>query len=375
MDKAVLKNTRIFFIDNLRVFLTLLVVAHHWAIANGAPGDWYYTENHLHEIGSLLMSLFVATNQAFFMGFFFLIAGYFVPASYEKKGQVSFLKDRIKRLGVPLLLYVFTISPILVFVARAMKGEMKQTFIDFYFSGNGFMVGPLWFVVVLLLFSVGYWWFRQMFCPHILKFKYLKSNWSKAVGLVLLIVAIFFVRIKYPVGTWIPVLGLQPAHFLQYVVGFAIGVQLKKSNVLNSLSRKVAIKWMLLSQFLVWCMFPAIFILSGDINVDLFLGGFSWHSLVYVAWEQLVALSTIIGLLGVFKYYFNYQTSILKELAQNSYAIYVLHGIVLVAMSLLFQFYLGDSLMKFALLLIPLLLFCFLLAKFVRSYSFFNRIL
>jgi len=22
-------------------FLSLLVVAHHWALANGAPGDWY----------------------------------------------------------------------------------------------------------------------------------------------------------------------------------------------------------------------------------------------------------------------------------------------------------------------------------------------
>jgi hypothetical protein len=30
--------------------------------------------------------VFVTLNQAFFMGFFFLIAGYFTPASFDRKG-------------------------------------------------------------------------------------------------------------------------------------------------------------------------------------------------------------------------------------------------------------------------------------------------
>ena len=85
---------RLFYIDNLRIFLSLLVVAHHWALANGAPGNWYTAESNLGPFGTLVLSQFVATNQAFFMGFFFLISGYMVPGSYDRKGGKRFLKER-----------------------------------------------------------------------------------------------------------------------------------------------------------------------------------------------------------------------------------------------------------------------------------------
>jgi len=49
---------------------------------------WYYAEkNHPHRRIDT-MTLFVATNQAFFMGFFFFISAYFTESSYHKKGAV-----------------------------------------------------------------------------------------------------------------------------------------------------------------------------------------------------------------------------------------------------------------------------------------------
>src|SRR5262245_9401324 len=96
--------TRLVFIDNLRVVLTVLVMLHHLAITYGAPGDWYYNEAPVLDMpSSLLFTLFVATNQAFFMGFFFLISGYFIPSPYNRKGARLFLQDRLLRLGIPLL--------------------------------------------------------------------------------------------------------------------------------------------------------------------------------------------------------------------------------------------------------------------------------
>ncbi|MEO1258629.1 MAG: hypothetical protein AAFZ15_07520 [Bacteroidota bacterium] len=41
MKKKAIKSC-IFYIDNLRIFLTALVVLHHLAITYGAPGDWFY---------------------------------------------------------------------------------------------------------------------------------------------------------------------------------------------------------------------------------------------------------------------------------------------------------------------------------------------
>ena len=40
---------------------------------------------------SLILTMFCATNQAYFMGFFFLLAGYFTPPSLERKGYARFL--------------------------------------------------------------------------------------------------------------------------------------------------------------------------------------------------------------------------------------------------------------------------------------------
>tara|TARA_B110000483_G_C18151807_1_gene525759 strand:- start:486 stop:839 length:354 start_codon:yes stop_codon:yes gene_type:complete len=73
------------------------------AIVYGGSGDWYWRE--APDASSIPLVFFNALNQSFFMGFFFLLAGYFTPQSLEKKGLGPFLTDRLKRLGIPLLSY------------------------------------------------------------------------------------------------------------------------------------------------------------------------------------------------------------------------------------------------------------------------------
>src|SRR5262249_28734852 len=92
-------------IDHLRVLLTALVILHHTAIAYGGSGGWYWREE---PNGSKpLLVLFNATNQSYFMGFFFLLAGYYTPGPFDRKGAGRFLADRFLRLGLPLLGYFF----------------------------------------------------------------------------------------------------------------------------------------------------------------------------------------------------------------------------------------------------------------------------
>ncbi len=102
-----------FFVDNLRILLTILVISHHISITYGAPGSWYHREGVPDMLSAIILTLFVAVNQAFFMGFFFMISGYFVPGSYDRKGGGKFLKDRLMRLGIPLVFYMVVIDPLL----------------------------------------------------------------------------------------------------------------------------------------------------------------------------------------------------------------------------------------------------------------------
>ncbi len=73
---------RDFYIDRLRSVMTAFVILHHAAITYGAIGGWFWHEvEPSGALGSQLLILFCTTNQAYFMGFFFLLAGYFTPAS------------------------------------------------------------------------------------------------------------------------------------------------------------------------------------------------------------------------------------------------------------------------------------------------------
>jgi peptidoglycan/LPS O-acetylase OafA/YrhL len=64
-----MSQVRCAFIDNLRILLVVLVILHHLAITCGAEGSWNYREDQADMLTSTVLTLFVAINQAFFMGF------------------------------------------------------------------------------------------------------------------------------------------------------------------------------------------------------------------------------------------------------------------------------------------------------------------
>jgi len=94
-------RTRLFHIDNLRIYLTLLVIVHHAAIAYGGSGSWPVRDPSVDAISPIFLVFFMAINQTYFMSAFFLLAGYFTPRSLERKGSRRFLIDRLIRLGIP----------------------------------------------------------------------------------------------------------------------------------------------------------------------------------------------------------------------------------------------------------------------------------
>ncbi|WP_347332985.1 acyltransferase family protein [Marinimicrobium locisalis] len=136
--------------DALRIFLTLLVVVHHVSIVYGGAGGWYWKE--ASELDPSLVA-FNAVNQSFFMGLFFLLAGYFSIISLRQHGISAFVRGRAVRLGVPLLVYFLLISPLTVALAIAdTPSELWSTAVTLV-ARKQFEPGPLWFVFALILLS------------------------------------------------------------------------------------------------------------------------------------------------------------------------------------------------------------------------------
>lgn len=148
--------------DNLRVYLTVLVILHHLMITYAGTGSWYYTEGREDTVTIGLGGWFCSTNQAYFMGLFLLISAYFIPGSYDRKGAWRFFKDRLIRLGIPLAVYSWIINPIFVYLLFDVDMPFWRYFPGEYFRHGWIGQGPLWFVEVLLLFSLVYVIWRLM---------------------------------------------------------------------------------------------------------------------------------------------------------------------------------------------------------------------
>ena len=104
--------TRLYFLDNIRWLMIALVVMVHAAVTYSNLGDWYYREPvELDPLTFLFFGIFLSFTQAYFMGRLFLIAGYFVPDSFDRKGPAKFLRDRAICLGIPTLIYMLFINP------------------------------------------------------------------------------------------------------------------------------------------------------------------------------------------------------------------------------------------------------------------------
>lgn len=78
------------------------VVMHHLAVTLSGFGSWYYVEpTHLDTLSTVWFAFYLGFQQAYFLGLLFMIAGYFVAGSYDRKGFGRFVGDRSRRLVIP----------------------------------------------------------------------------------------------------------------------------------------------------------------------------------------------------------------------------------------------------------------------------------
>ena len=108
------EEKRLVFIDALRVAAIVFVIVHHAAQAYGPTGGFWPVHDRAQ---SDWFTPFYTANAAFGMGLMFLLAGYFVPPSYDRKGARLFLRGRWLRIGIPLASLVLLHLPVVYLLA------------------------------------------------------------------------------------------------------------------------------------------------------------------------------------------------------------------------------------------------------------------
>lgn len=333
------QKAKIAYIDHLKILATILVVLHHSFITYGAPGSWYFQQKTELKAALFPMTMFVATNQAFFMGFFFFLSALFIGPSYKKKGAGKFLTDRLKRLGIPLVFYSVVLSPVLNYTVEHYGYGQHHSFIE-YMSGYHHWIdfGVMWFVAALLLFNFIYLIFKWIWPGAQLKIKWPGNGRLIAVGAGLGLIS-FLVRLAFPTGWVLSPVGFQLGYFPQYIAAFIFGIVASNNKWMDDFTLKQGQRMAGIARLTVLLGLPGIFVwfLVARFPGNDFNGGWNPVSLVYSFWEQITGVVISVALLCIAKFKWNNDTPLLKTMSANAFAVYMFHPLVLIVIGVLLK--------------------------------------
>jgi surface polysaccharide O-acyltransferase-like enzyme len=155
---AMIERERRHDIDWLRVLAMFSVFLFHCARYFDHEG-WHVKNPQL----SLGFSVFVGILAQWIMPLFFVLSGQSSRFALNFRSPVQYLKERFKRLFIPLVFGMFVLIPPQVYIERITNGQFHGPFILFYphyfdgfygFGGNFAWMGlHLWFLLALFLYS------------------------------------------------------------------------------------------------------------------------------------------------------------------------------------------------------------------------------
>ena len=382
------RKPRLDWIDNLRWLVIVLVVLVHVCVTYSGLGSWYYHEGvKLDLAGTIVFFAFELWSQSFFMGFLFLLAGYFVPAAYDRKGAGRFTLDRLLRLGAPTAVFIFVLHPLTELIKKSflrppLRWADIPAFFKWYFGNLVFFreTGPLWFAMALLVFCLVYAAVRRL--AEALGARRAGEPGSArpiSHGLVaalftLLAAASFLVRLVQPIGTsWY---NMQLCFFPQYVILFLIGLWAKRSGFLVSVPYRFGMLWFRLALAVGIPAWAALMALGGALsgNEGAYAGGLHWQAAAYALWEAFFCVGLCLGLIVLYRERANVRGRLAGFLADNNFGVYVFHTPILVAVSLALRHMAYHPLAKALLVAVVVLPTCFLFAALVRRLPGLGRL-
>ena len=379
------KTSRLFYIDHLRVTMVILVLLHHVAAVYGAAVPFYYVEPPFTDARAFqVLLIFMLANQGFFMGVLFFLAGYVTPGSFDRKGPASFLKERLLRLGIPLVFSLFVLNPVSSVGYYLMPEFITGITTPLTWQEYPKMIGlgPLWFVAMLLFFGFGYAAWRLLRRNHTSQ-STTRFGKISYIGLLLFTAALaaasYLTRMAVPIGKSIldfPTLAYLP----QYLSFFILGIIAYRKNWLNALIGSKGIAAFAAALAAAVVLFPLtfggrFFSLTVTPKLSNAMGNGHWQSAIYALWDSVFSVGMCLGLIVLFRRFFNGSGKISSFLSRHSYTAYIIHTPIIVFLAYLLREMDLPSLAKFgigALVMIPV---CFAAAFLVRKIPGASRIL
>jgi glucan biosynthesis protein C len=362
-DSALSVKTRLYYIDALRVVLTILVIAHHVGQAYGPTGGaWPVME----KTRAALLGPFFTVNRSFFMSLFFMISGYFVVGAYDRHGPGAFIRGRLLRLGAPTLAFGAVLIPLRIF----MFGERISSWTSV------FDVGHLWYLEHVLLFSLGYALWRMLRrTPGKADLSQKPLPGTLAILALALIIAVVsgLVRIWSPIDRWFNLLGFFKVAFADVprdLAFFIVGLLAYPRLWFERFPRRAGMGWLAVGLVLAAAWYAYDLALGRVLH----LSGIAFD-IFRLLWEGVFVCAICIGLLVLFREVIRSQGTLGKLLAENQYSAYFWHVLIVVPVQIAFLGLPLGPLAKFALVTLVAVPVVFLWSHLLRRPRFIRAVL
>lgn len=380
---------RLFYLDNLKILLILLVIMHHVGQGYGPSGGWWFYMTSQPEKLEW-MGRFFAVNASFFMGLFFMISGFFFAPSFDKKGFKKYTIDKLIRYGIPLIFVYWLMMPFVFYFNYELYSDNPSlsffTFLKRIYLGIGQQ--PEWFEPILTWpesdLGFGHLWFVENLLVYALLYGCLrvvlrKTSFAKKFNLniylfsfaFILIVALstILVRDYHQVGDIKNVLGflmIEVAHwpiYLGFLISGIIASQTDMFLKFPSIYGKSLLAIGLLMAAKIY--FPSLF--PDIIN--------SLSGQYFEIFETILGFSLSFGLVVFFRDNLNSTNSLFKNLTESAYAAYIFHYPIVIAFQYGFDKVPLNLFAKFVLVGILSIVTTFAFSYLVRKPGIIKRVI
>jgi hypothetical protein len=342
------------YLDNLKVVLITAIIAIHGVLGYASSIEvWTYTELRevsLHPVTEIVLFVLVSPLGLFLIPLLFLVAGLLTPPSLERKGTRAFVRDRLLRLGLPFAIYVFLVQPTLNDALQRRLGLTRGSYLDEYMRPEGRVdTGPLWFVGVLLIFSLGYAGAHAALSPRRHSGPARRPQVPPAQHrpvvtvpfLALTAVAVaplsFLVRLVYPYGSESGVTDLNFWEWPACLAVFVIGVVAAEQGWVRAVPPRLAHRCAEVTLAAVLAMGALLAGVGSADAMEDALGGWGWPAAAFAVVDAVLSVFGSVWLLSVAQRRLDRRYRWGPVLSRSAYGAFMLQSVFLLGVAVVLR--------------------------------------
>lgn len=321
-----MEKERLYFIDWLRVLVILSLIPYHAALTYTGLGSTYIIEP-IHNAGALPFIVITASLDSFFMALLFFVSGIATYFSLHSKNQNEFIRERFRKLIVPLLLGTIFLCPIQAYFKGLYEGFSGSffKFIPEFFSPkitHYLAYAHLWFLLYLFVFSLICFPLFQRWIND--RFKLNKISQflckGKRIYIPILFIAVTEILLRpfFPGSLTLIMDWANDIVFLSfYIFGF---VYASDKKIQERVSRLAGISGVFVIIVpIIYIVMDYLFLINGK--------WIPYSNTIWVATKGFYECSAIIFFVWLAKKYLNRKSVVLSYLSKGSFTYYFLHYI------------------------------------------------